>query len=153
MIPIIFFFYPVLSSRSVCIFDDHNSKMCIYCQLVWYISYILSSRSLCIYLMTMTARCVYIFKMCIYCHPSQCVYLMTMIARCRILQQLPSFLLLLAVAFTMQRKLRHKATSLWTTDNIELLCFFSSLVIIHWVLFERRKKTTSVLINGNNLQF
>ena len=107
---------------------------------------ILSSRSVFIYSMTMIARCVYYFQdVYILSSRSLFLYLMTTMARCRILQQLLlllllitvaftiftiskllPFLLLLAIAFTMQRKLRHQATSLWTTDNIKLYCFLLS---------------------------
>ena len=103
---------------------------------------ILSSRSVFLYSMSMIARCVYYFQdVYILSSRSLFLYLMTTMARCRILQQLLlfllaftiftiskllPFLLLLAIAFTMQRKLRHQATSLWTTDNIKLYCFLLS---------------------------
>ena len=103
---------------------------------------ILSSRSVFIYSITIIARCVYYFQdVYILSSRSLFLYLMTTMARCRILQQLLlfllaftiftiskllPFLLLLAIAITMQRKLRHQATSLWTTDNIKLYCFLLS---------------------------
>ena len=96
--------------------NDHHSKICMYCPDV----YILSSRSVFIYLISTMARCRIL---------QQLLLLLLLLAvgfTIFTISKLLPFLLLLAVAFTMQRKLRHHATSLWTTDNIELFCFLLS---------------------------